>query len=356
MKRREFVGVLGAGIGAALLPAHRPTAPSPGSGQALPPADRFIERWSWAMGQPVHLQLFAESEAQGYAAAAAALAELRRVEARLSLFDDTSDLCELNRHAGRPGLRVGADLAFVLAAALRLKRATAGAFNPAVEPLMRAWGFRAPRTSEPTPAEIRQARAAVKAARITLSDNRVSLPSADTRLDLGGIGVGYGLDQAMSVLERAGIRRAFLDISGDCIALGVPPGADGWLVEIARPHNDAGPGRSVRLRDAALATSANTMSVVRYGRAIRGHVMNPETGWPADALTQVTVVSRSGIEADALSTAMLVSGKPAEGVLWFTDSCPAAAPAPSRPPAPALDRGSSACPASRPTSQSRMTG
>ena len=53
------------------------------------------------MGQPVHLQLFAESEAHGYDVAAAALAELRRVEARLSLFDDTSDLSELNRQAGR---------------------------------------------------------------------------------------------------------------------------------------------------------------------------------------------------------------------------------------------------------------
>jgi FAD:protein FMN transferase len=74
---------------------------------------------------------------------------------------------------------------------------------------------------------------------------------------------------------------------------------------------------STRLCDAALATSANTMSVVRYGRAIRGHVMNPETGWPADALVQVTVVSLTGIEADALSTAMLVSGKPAAGVMRY---------------------------------------
>jgi len=45
--------------------------------------------------------------------------------------------------------------------------------------------------------------------------------------------------------------------------------------------------------------------------------MNPETGWPADALVQVSVVARTGTEADALSTAMLVSGKPAEGVFWY---------------------------------------
>jgi thiamine biosynthesis lipoprotein len=312
MKRRDFLGSLGAGaIGLKL-----------GAGQTIRPAvresDRFIERWSWAMGQPVHLQLFAESEAHGYEAAAAALAELRRIEARLSIFDDASDLAELNRHAGRRPLKVGEDLATVLEASLGFERATAGAFNPAVEPLMRAWGFHAPRSSEPSRAEIDEARAAVSAARIVVSGNQISLPSRDTRLDLGGIGVGYGLDRAMLVLRRAGIRSAFLDVSGDCLALDAPPGEKrGWLVEIAGPPGGPRFLAATHLRDGALATSANTASVVRYGKAVRGHVMNSETGWPADALIQVTVVSPSGIEADALSTAMLVSGKPATGVVQY---------------------------------------
>jgi FAD:protein FMN transferase len=85
-------------------------------------------------------------------------------------------------------------------------------------------------------------------------------------------------------------------------------------VDIAGPRSGGRPVATTRLRDAALATSANTVSVVRYGRAVRGHVMNPESGWPADALVQVSVVARTGIEADALSTAMLVSGKPCRGV------------------------------------------
>jgi FAD:protein FMN transferase len=312
MKRRDFLGCIGTGIIGlrfGSVTGIRPPAR---------PSVRFIERWSWAMGQPVHLQLFSASADHGYEAAAMALAELRRVEARLSLFDDASDLAELNRHAGGRALRVGADLAAVLAASIRLERATAGAFNAAVEPLMRAWGFHAPRVSQPSSAEIDRARAAVRAARILVSGDRIAVPSRDTLLDLGGIGVGYGLDRAMSVLRGAGIQSAFLDVSGDCIALGAPPGEEkGWLVEIAGLSQGVKLVAATRLRNAALATSANTMSVVHYGRAVRGHVMNPETGWPAEALTQVTVVSRTGIEADALSTAMLVSGRSAVGVLRY---------------------------------------
>jgi thiamine biosynthesis lipoprotein len=156
------------------------------------------------------------------------------------------------------------------------------------------------------------------AARIEIQGASVVLPGRETQLDLGGIGVGYGLDRMASVLRGRGIERAFLDVSGDCLALGAPPGEPGWRVDIADPRRPGQILATTRLRDLALATSSNTVSVVNYGRAVRGHVMNPATGWPADAVSQVSVVARTGIEADALSTAMLVAGRPCEGVLrWY---------------------------------------
>jgi thiamine biosynthesis lipoprotein len=277
--------------------------------------DRLVERWSWAMGQPVHLQLFVSDERRGFEAAQTAFAELRRVERALSLFDDSSDLCEVNRRSGRGRTRVGADLATVLESGLRFERETGGAFNPAVEPLMRAWGFHKPRTTEPTEAEIVAAREAVRAARIVVTGDEVTLPVKGTRIDLGGIGVGYGLDRAIEVLRHAGVRRAFLDISGDCFALGAPPGEGGWEVGVADPDRPGGVISVTRIRDQAIATSSNSVSVVRYGKAVRGHVMDTSTGWPATGRAQVTVVAGTGIEADALSTAMLVSGKQSSGVV-----------------------------------------
>jgi thiamine biosynthesis lipoprotein len=309
MKRREFLGAASmAVLSLSARPPARLPAWRPGG------AGRLIERWSWAMGQPVHLMLFADVEDEGYEAAALALAELRRVEARLSLFDSASDLVELNRQAGRGPMRVDADLAAVLQAAAGFRRSTAGAFNAAVEPLMRVWGFRSPRTVEPTPAEVREACEAAEAAVVVVDEGRVTLPSRQTQLDFGGIAVGYGLDRMASLLRGLGVGRAFIDISGDCLAIGAPPGSSGWPVSVVDPGNPGGTLGQVRLRDQALATSANTVSVVRYGARLRGHVMDPFSGYPANRRLQATAVARTGIAADALSTAMLVAGKILGGV------------------------------------------
>ena len=310
MNRRHFLGATASGLVALRFPSL--------AGPTGSPDERLVERWSWVMGQTVHLTLFARSDDAGYEAAAAALAELRRIEARLSVFDDASDLSELNRHAGRGAMRVDADLLAVLTAAAGFRRSTGGAFDICVEPLMRAWGFRTPRATMPSRAELAEAEAAVRQASVSIQGTSVRLAAAHTRLDLGGIAVGYGLDRAAGVLRRHGIRRALLDISGDCCALGAPRGAGGWKVEVVDSAAPARRPRVVTLRDAALATSANTVSVVRVGTRVAGHVMDPHTGYPAVALRQASVMARNGIEADALSTAMLVTGRPPAGVVrWY---------------------------------------
>ena len=275
----------------------------------------FVERWSWAMGQPVHLMVFAATEDAGLEACAAALGELRRVEARLTLFDPASDLSELNRRSGRGAMRVDRDLRAVLGLAAAFHRQSGGAFNVAVEPLMRVWGFHRPRRSEPSAAEVAEAEAAVRSAVVLLEGDRATLESGHTQLDFGGIGVGYGIDRAIAVLRARGIERAFLDVSGDCYALGAPPGRSGWPVAVADPLHS---GRTIRewsLADRAIATSANTVSVVRYGDHVRGHVMDPASGYPADATLQATVVTRTAVAADALSKTLLVSGREPPGVL-----------------------------------------
>jgi len=306
MNRRSFLGIAASGLAGMVAPRglHASGAWD---------GERLVERWSWVMGQPVHITLFAVTEDAGLEAASRALAELRRIEARLSLFDAASDLVALNERAGRGPVRICPDLEAVLGRSEQLRALTAGAFNPAVEPLMRAWGFRAPRRSRPSTVELAAARREVAATRLELGDGTASLSTRAGRLDLGGIGVGYGLDRAGDILRSAGIRRALVDVSGDLIALGSPPGRSGWDVDIATgtPNQLFG---TVTIRDAAVATSSNATSVVRYPDIVAGHVMDPASGIPAHALAQVSVVAATATEADAFSTAMLVSGRRPPGV------------------------------------------
>ena len=306
MDRRDFVRASAVGMSLATgLPLR-----------VAVPGRRLVERWSWVMGQSVHILLFAENDDQGLEAASRALAELRRIEGALSRFDDASDLCELNRQAGRRPVQIGADLMAVLAAGTRIKAASAGAFNLAVEPLMRAWGFRDSRRAPPSEQELREACDTLAAAEIRLAGDRAFLPSASTQLDSGGIGVGYGLDRAGAVLRSAGISQALIDISGDCLALGAPPGETGWAVDIASPGDRGGIDRTFSLRDQGLATSSNLESIIQLGAIIAGHVMDPRTGHPASRERQSTVIAPRAIEADGFSTAALITGNPGPGTIF----------------------------------------
>jgi thiamine biosynthesis lipoprotein len=161
-----------------------------------------------------------------------------------------------------------------------------------------------------------EAREAVATAVVEQAGDLVRLPSAHTQLDFGSIGVGYGIDRVLAVLQARGVARAFIDVGGDCAALGAPPGEAGWLVGIASPDEPGGTIAQTRLRNTALATAANTVSLVRYRGLVAGHVMNPATGWPAHTLRQASVVTRTATEADALSTALFVSGRRPAEVLW----------------------------------------
>jgi thiamine biosynthesis lipoprotein len=309
MKRRHFLAAAVAATGLGAVSRRAVAAPTRGAADPC-----LIERWSWAMGQPVHLRLFHDCESDGFEAAEVAFQELWRVESRLSRFDDASDLSELNRHAGKGSMRVAPDLLAVLRAAARFRSSTGGAFDVAVEPLMRTWGFREPRKAPPSQRELLEAREAVRQAVIRIDAERIELPVSTTAVDLGGIGVGYGLDCAARVLRDRGTRAALLEVSGDFIAIGAPPGKAGWPIDIVDPRGHGRVAASTEIRDEALATSANTRSVVHLGRVICGHVMDPIRGEPADRVIQATVVAGTALGADALSTAMLAAGSALPGV------------------------------------------
>jgi thiamine biosynthesis lipoprotein len=282
-----------------------------------------------AMHTRFELLLHGDSEPALRAAGEQALDEIERLEAQLSLFRPTSEIARINRHAAERPVQVSPPVFRLLQLAQQCVRATDGAFDPSVGPLMRAWGFRGSAGTATVPPNLPSLREGVGMAGVTLDEDHftVRFERAGMELDLGAIGKGYAVDCAIELLREAGVTSGFLHGGTSSVCgLGVMPDGRPWIAAIPQPLGaDAGeppdpvaPGEAqhageilarIELEDRSLGVSAVWGRVLRSGTRSLGHVLDPRTGEPVDGIWLAAVTLPSAAESDALSTALLVLGR-----------------------------------------------
>lgn len=253
--------------------------------------------------------------ARAPAAIDAAFTAIHRVDGLMSTYKPASELSRLNRDGHARWVPLSPDTYGVLARARAWARASGGAFDPTVGPLVRAWGFDGPSPAIPAPAALAAARGQVGWRHLQL-DPRCGARFARPGMacDLGGIAKGTAIDLALAAMRRAGATRARVDAGGQQGFWG-PPGSR-WRVAIADPRAEAEVLAALTVGVGSVATSGDAergfwQEGVRYG-----HVLDPRTGRPARAAWSVTVVAPTGEMADALSTALAVMGpEEARGLL-----------------------------------------
>lgn len=259
-----------------------------------------------AMGTRFELVLNGEDEFSLRAAGEAAMQEIREQHDRLSLFSKGSLLSRVNAGAGDEPVRIDPELMELLVLCRRVWRASGGAFDPAVGRLMERFGFRDQGgATDPAAAGPPPTFAAVE---LDEGAGTVRFTSEAVALDLGGVAKGWALDRAAGTLGESGVRRALIHGgTSTAVAVGAPPEADGWPIEIAS-HRDDVPPLSCVLRDGALSVSSPLGRTVERGGRIIGHVVDPQQGRPASGTLVTAVAGASAAEADAWSTALVVSG------------------------------------------------
>ena len=282
-------------------------------GCASPPAvapDVRIRESQRLMGVPWTITVHASTEQAGRSAIAAAFAEIARLERVLSDYDATSELSRLSAAAplAEP-VPVGRDLWRVLVAAEAFRERTGGAFDIAVGPLTTLWRQSRRSGKLPRDDKLEAARAAVGPGTIALVADRqaVRLPKEGTRLDPGGIGMGYAADRALEILAGHGITAAMIDASGDILVSGPPPGATGWRIAIATLEPGGEP-ETILLTHAAVTTSGDARQAVEIDGLRYSHIVDPRTGLGVTGPAAVTVVAPDATTADALATAASVLG------------------------------------------------
>lgn len=264
------------------------------------------------MGIPFRIVLYAPNPASARASARAAFDRIAALNLVLSDYEDESELTRLNRTAGSGrAVAVSEDLWRVLSRAQEMARRTGGAFDVTVGPCVQLWRRARRQRAWPEASRLDAALEAVGFQHLELDPLRRTalLRRPRMRLDFGGIGKGYALQEALETLEARGVRRALVTGGGDMVAGEPPPGKAGWQIEIAPlDATNAPPARVVLLRRQALATSGDLFQRFEFAGRRYSHIVNPRTGIGLTDHSLVTVIARDGMTADALSTAVSVLG------------------------------------------------
>jgi thiamine biosynthesis lipoprotein len=259
---------------------------------------------------------YIEATAYGRHATAAldqVFSRLKQIEQQMTINQPNSQITAVNAAAGQRPVQVSDDTFLVVQRALEYAHITGGKFDPTVQPIVSLWKIGTPEARVPAPSEISAKLPLVvyQAVQLDEQQHTVFLPQAGMGLDLGGIAKGYAADQAVEILRASGVKNALLSLGGNVYALGTNPDGKPWRIGIQDPEN----ARNTYL--AIIETSNETLvtsgAYERYldvdGQRYH-HIIDPGTGYPAETdVLSSTIVTTNSMDADALSTSVLILGR-----------------------------------------------
>jgi len=238
-----------------------------------------------------------------------------RIDRQMSTWRDDSELSRFNAADAGEWVEVSPELAKLTAKALKIGRATDGAFDVTLAPVLRIWGFGAgaDRPSRlPDADELAAARENTGIGRIEVRRDPSALrKQADAlEIDLAGIAQGYSVDRLAERLDEMGATRYLVELGGELYARGHKKGRTPWRIGVEKPESGVRQiERVVELADAGMTTSGDYRDYFELEGRRFSHTIDPRTGRPvAHDLRAVTVVAEDAMTADAMATALLVMG------------------------------------------------
>jgi thiamine biosynthesis lipoprotein len=192
-------------------------------------------------------------------------------------------------------------------------RASSGAFDPTVMPLVNAWGFGPAEALNPDNLEVDSIREFVGFEKIGFNSDSVWKQDARTQLDFGGIGQGFGADVITDFLKNKGIEDMLIEIGGEGMALGRNrQSGKPWEIGILDPNSTREHQffkAYVSLHNKSFTTSGSYFNYREIDGKKFSHTIDPQSGYPANnPLLSVSVFAVDATAADGWATALMVMG------------------------------------------------
>jgi thiamine biosynthesis lipoprotein len=267
------------------------------------------------MGTQCRIDTYAHDRQSGILKLETLLEILEAEERKLSTWRSDSVLSRLNQHPinlpfvlDRHLFSLFSDLSF-------WSFATQAAFDPTIGVLVEAWGLREG-GRHPSDISLKKALGKIGMQYIEL-DARQSqvVRRRPVKIDAGAFGKGEALDRLLRSSLELNYDNWLVDLGGQVMVHGLPPGQDAWTISLAHPLNRQESVLCLKLVTGTLATSGSSEKDLKFRENRIGHILDPRTGFPAAYQGSVTVWHSRGLVADLLSTALYVMGLK-KGLQW----------------------------------------
>jgi thiamine biosynthesis lipoprotein len=215
---------------------------------------------------------------------------------------------QINRAAGKEWIRISPETIQVIKKAQQISELSEGGFDITVAPITELWRKAREKKIPPSAEEVKEKLGLVNFKNIELNrEGKVYLKKKGMAIDLGGIAKGYAVDRAFDVLRSLGYKNLIVNAGGDLRAGGLKNNQP-WSIGIQNPREPKKILTRIPVSDMAVATSGDYERFLIYEGKRYHHIFNPRDGFPAEGCQSVTIVTKDGMTADGLATAVFVLG------------------------------------------------
>lgn len=275
-----------------------------------------VEGQLFAMDTTITLSAYGDNAED---ALAAAEKEVNRLDKMLNAEDPKSEIGRLNAKGNGT---LSKDAGTLVQRGMSLYRDTSGLFDIAIHPVMDAWGFTTKDYRVPTDAQLKSLLTHIDAEKINYdpATGKTSFDDNKMSIDLGGIAKGYTSGRLMEVYKENGVDSGLVNLGGNIHVLGSKPDGSKWRIAVEDPSKEDYLGL-LEVADRAVITSGAYERNFTEGDKTYHHIIDPRTGYPAESgLKSVTIVSKDGTLADALSTSLYIMGREKAIDFWRSHS------------------------------------
>ena len=220
----------------------------------------------------------------------------------LSRREEGSDVERINASAGSD-VSVSRETAAWISKALDICSASGGKFDITLGKISELWNIDNGGGKVPDESDIDSLLEKVGYSRVLVNETSVKCGEGQS-IDLGSVGKGIACDVTKDILKSGNVKSAVVSVGGSVLVYGKSA-----TVGITDPYDTSSYMAVLKLKDKFISTSGDYEKYFEQDGKRYHHIIDPSTGYPSEGdLTSVTVISNSGLESDALSTACFVLG------------------------------------------------